>query len=769
VGAIMKKLPMLTKSFVGFSVFLAIPLIIAGFVFNYNLVRYSENEISKTSVINLKIAKSLNDQLVDSITKQTIRLSMDIALYDIGGINDYYKIKNNADDMVKLSRVYQIIVDTANVNYRVHSIYVYIEDTNYFITSNHGVVVKDEFSDTGWIKEYNASKNKTIGTLWLKSRPIGSGNDPNGNVITFIMPLNNFMVNSEGAIVVNLYEREIYKFLNDPSFENQGFISIINNEGVVISHADKSLIGKNISEKPFIREILQTNDTTGYFVDDASGNRQLISFYKSEFNNWIYMGTTPLNSLINKTSNLRNGMIFLIIILMAIGIVFSYLFSKIVYNPVKKLMSDLQNRKGIDFKGGGNEMTILSRVFDSLAKQEDTLSNALEKNKQTLKNKYLTDLLKGDIEDANQDKQEEADFPYKYFICVLIAIDRYDVFCEKYPHDQQYYMKLMILKACDEVSNASFKITGVLYEKNKIAVIINSENYDPESTYEDLQMAFITLQNEAAKVMSNSLTIGIGKCYDNMNNISLSFFEAQQAIKNRMLKGSGSIILYEDSSDEDSKYYYPYHIEKHILNFLKLGLKQELIAAIEELIEEIKNRKGISSDNIIQIFIQLIGNTVKFLVDMNINISHVFGNDYNIYQRLSSKETLDEISVWLMGFYSGMLQYMANMGDDNKSQADRILDYLYNNYKLNIDTTSIADSIGLSYSSVGRIVKNKTGKNVLEYINGLRIEEAKRLLRQTNMNMMDIAINIGYNNDQSFARFFKKYEGVTPGEFRNIH
>lgn len=766
----MKKLPMLTKSFLGFSFFLAIPLIILGIIFYYNLVNYTKKEISKSSIINLQNVKKLNDQLVDSITKQAIRLSLDAALQDIGGINDYFALKNNPGDMIKLSRVYQILTETANINYRIKSIYFFMEKNNYLITSNHGYELKSDFTDTGWLNDYEKSKDMGAGTLWLNSRPDNDRKqDPNNTsfVLTFILPLKTLRLNYDGAIVVNLYERELYNLMNDSGDKKDGYVIIINNQGTVVSYPDKRLITRNIAGRAYINDILHSGNDTGYIIGNMEHKEYMFSYYKSDFNNWIYIGVMSMNDLIGKTAAIRNSIILLLLGLMIAGSVFTYFFSRAMYNPVKKLMSDIQKRKGIDFKTMGNEMAILSRVFDSMIKQEDSLSNTLEKSRQALKNKFLTDLFKGGLEEESRDRQYEGEFPYPYFICAVIAIDKYDGFSEKYSNDQQYYMKHLILKTCCEVANDKYKITGVLYEKSKIALIINCEEYDQESNRTTLSSNFGALQNEVAKVLSNPITIGVGSCYKNIENISLSFNEAQEALKSRIVRGSGSIIFHS-CNEIENKYYYPYRMEKHILNLLQLGSGEEVILALKDLIEEIKRRKGISPDNVEQIFIQLVGNTVKYLVELNINIRNIFGSGSNVFHELSTKENLEEIYTWLTGFYSGIIQFMSNAAALKTSPADIVMDYIHKNFKLNIDTTAIADNTGVGYSSVGRIIRSKTGKNVLEYINGLRIEEAKRLLKSTTMNIKDIAVNVGYNNDQSFARFFKKYEGLTPGEFRNL-
>ena len=55
-----------------------------------------------------------------------------------------------------------------------------------------------------------------------------------------------------------------------------------------------------------------------------------------------------------------------------------------------------------------------------------------------------------------------------------------------------------------------------------------------------------------------------------------------------------------------------------------------------------------------------------------------------------------------------------------------------------------------------------------DYLNRIRIEKAKQLPSETDISLTEIAERVGYNNAQSLQRFFKKYETVTPGEWRRM-
>lgn len=59
--------------------------------------------------------------------------------------------------------------------------------------------------------------------------------------------------------------------------------------------------------------------------------------------------------------------------------------------------------------------------------------------------------------------------------------------------------------------------------------------------------------------------------------------------------------------------------------------------------------------------------------------------------------------------------------------------------------------------------------NFSEYVNGLRMRRAKQLLTSLHLKIQEIASAVGYQNVNSFIRMFKRYSGMTPGEYRKKH
>ena len=93
-----------------------------------------------------------------------------------------------------------------------------------------------------------------------------------------------------------------------------------------------------------------------------------------------------------------------------------------------------------------------------------------------------------------------------------------------------------------------------------------------------------------------------------------------------------------------------------------------------------------------------------------------------------------------------------------------LIDEVYFNPLL--DVRMIAEQVGLSQSYVCKVFKKKYGMGISQYINQVRIEHAKELIRSGDQNLKVIALQVGFSGDVQFIRVFKKYELMTPGKYR---
>lgn len=107
---------------------------------------------------------------------------------------------------------------------------------------------------------------------------------------------------------------------------------------------------------------------------------------------------------------------------------------------------------------------------------------------------------------------------------------------------------------------------------------------------------------------------------------------------------------------------------------------------------------------------------------------------------------------------------VSNLADEENK---KVLEYLATHY-MNPDLSMelMQKDLGMSEAKISACIKNTTGSNFKKYINRIRIDEAKRLLMETDRQIMEIAYLVGYNNVTHFNRVFKETEDLSPNEFR---
>ncbi|MCE0639011.1 helix-turn-helix domain-containing protein, partial [Clostridioides difficile] len=79
---------------------------------------------------------------------------------------------------------------------------------------------------------------------------------------------------------------------------------------------------------------------------------------------------------------------------------------------------------------------------------------------------------------------------------------------------------------------------------------------------------------------------------------------------------------------------------------------------------------------------------------------------------------------------------------------------------------SISDVFFISPNYLSSIFNERNKVSITEYINLLRIEESKKYLLDRSMSVSDICKKVGFNNSSYFSQIFKKFNSITPNEYR---
>lgn len=103
---------------------------------------------------------------------------------------------------------------------------------------------------------------------------------------------------------------------------------------------------------------------------------------------------------------------------------------------------------------------------------------------------------------------------------------------------------------------------------------------------------------------------------------------------------------------------------------------------------------------------------------------------------------------------------------ENDDYMPQMMQYIMQNLHGEISLTALAEQMFVSASTLSRAFKKRTGLYFADYVLQLRVKEAMALLTQTEENITQIALRVGFSGSSAFSRAFKKVTGETPVEYR---
>ena len=158
-----------------------------------------------------------------------------------------------------------------------------------------------------------------------------------------------------------------------------------------------------------------------------------------------------------------------------------------------------------------------------------------------------------------------------------------------------------------------------------------------------------------------------------------------------------------------------------------------------------------------------------------VNNPHVYGNEYgteylcnyllSIMQNYDTDRRLISVHIQnsLKTFLELEIVYGVNLSP--KSLPDQIRDILKRSGKSFPSVSKVADEVGLSRPYISRLIKTETGLSLKPFIDREYIEIAKQMLRMSDLNISEIAQQLGFKDLFSFSKFFKRIEKISPTEF----
>jgi AraC-like DNA-binding protein len=676
-------------------------------------------ELGESYREKLQIADTILKMWEDEIKKQAFIISMNEHLNFLDFEETSPEIIPDYTHINSIRQLSSLLEDIVSTNSKYYSISVLYKNSDFMISSNNYFLTNEGgYSYTDFM-ELNAA-----GGNWMIYDPskfgtAGSREDEEGQGLLYVTPFMRYISKARGFIIFNIKENELSDIINGSMGESSARVLVMDREGTVLSDIYKSNIGKNLSEMPVMEKILNNPSDYGFYTEKIDNTKYYIIYLRSALNGWYYCSFVSMNELNRQTGTVLVITITMTVSFLFLAILLSYISARKLNTPVKNLEYRLEDY-------------------------------------------YLMRLLSGldeNVDDPNYYKI----FPNRNFCCVVISLDHYANLAEYYESSHIDRCKREIIKSCQEKLSSRLICHGVIRERrNTVTLVLNFDDSDTSFLEEILRK----VQQEILISCNFSLSMGIGSICS-METVYLSNNAALQALAHRLVLGPGSIVRYREELLSPA-YFYPYEKENIIFNCLWLKSREKTASALSCFFDELRKEKNISIDNITQACNQLLDSIIKYLVTMRINSHEIFENELNLYWKLSHFEFINEIENFFRETLDKIILFAMGEHDGKTKPIKKIMDYINANYDKKFDLNLLAESVGLSYSHIRRVFTEETGETILNYVYKMKVEEAKKRLRETDMSIVTVATRLGFYNKQSFYRFFEKYEGITPNKYREL-
>jgi len=497
-----------------------------------------------------------------------------------------------------------------------------------------------------------------------------------------------------------------------------------------------------------------------FAVRTIAGRKVVVYFEKSEITGWNYVSMVPAHIFNAQVSAIRGLMLFVLALCLLVGIGTATILSWRNYRPIQAILEVLNPMRSKS-AGQSDELAMILETAQETMQENRHLQAYLKENEALVQNNLLRRLLHGRIPATESaDALRTLRLPLDADYCVLVV--DVELFAEK---SGETAMGVMSLAAAEVIRRLiPCSITEIDDERLGVLAFLERNSEEEAAALQLARTIQTNLDHDYQIPISIGLSIARGA-----DGIPQAFRQAVQAADYKIVSGRFAITAFSEITQADNSYYYPLDWERQLINHVKVGDFETVTALVDEVYAENFVRRRLPMALIRCIFYDLIGTALKVLQELNIAEEEVFGADAGAEHWLAQTDTAPEMRDKLKQIYGHICQWINGRRESHNTQLKKeILAILEHNYAdPNLGLGLLASQTKVSSSYLCRFFKDQTGYNFADYLNRLRIERAKELLHDETHTVREVATAIGYLSANTFIRIFKKYEGITPGQFRD--
>lgn len=706
--------------------FLCIILLLASLtIYSFTVSKRNvKQEVVKYNTLILKNTRDNYEKHLDLIKKQMYFFYMSEEVQKLKNAPNYVNFPNIVREISTWVANPYLFIDNI-VFYSKHDGYVLEKGTSTNAESMFRVFyTSEEYPLDFWNQQFSESysmrvfPSAQISNKMFRDRPVALGE--------YIPIIFKNQENQDFYMVVFLDAIKMYKEFHQSLY----------NDLIIYDDLGQTLF-KSVVQDPF----LAYSDLKTYEDNEFIRNAKYHFVKQGVGTRFQYVYRVPVER-IQYESRLNITLIVIMATAIVLSVVFSFLFAARINNPLKKVVESIRDMN--------NKVSYRTNI-----KEFDILSNEIRDSQAILKQVSFINHLKAIRNHGHH--AMKLDFSNKPFVFVLFHLQQCPNDSSRQEDIQNwlYQLKLVIdSKLTPTLPDAlTFQI-----ERNQILSLV----------FTDRMQGLIELLNRMKEGFDQDreygiMTIAVTSIYSNSDQLTVAYEEAQDRVGDRLLRDETQII-WKRSSTPITVGFSPDQDKEFAAN-LKEGNTLQLVALLERFFARWQS-KELTAAALMRFAEYVVGKihsvTIPSCLDP-VRLESILGKSGERLQRCA---TVAELEQLLLDWVTKSAEAVREKKEEKHPVTAFVFDYVNEHLAEELYLDVLAEKLNLSSGYLSSYFKEKTGMNIVDYINETRITKARSLLADNRMKVHDAAKAVGYQNITSFNRMFKKYTGLTPTEFR---
>lgn len=716
------------------------------------LIILSISQLSKKEAENANKTYALHIMQSVDYTLKTIDEYVIKELQTNQRIDQFFDNKLEGNPYYSAYEVTELIRGMMNYNKFIDSVYFY-RDSDHMVISPNTMIAADRFGDKAFIDEMIQSSSQyelTNQRLYKEFTEM----DGHKVVISLVrkFPL---LSGQKGIIVVNISMDSIVGMIGDMSNSKISFIQVYDPAG---------------------NQLLASGNLQAAIGAGRRGSE--LTRIHSGYTNWEYRSGLNDEYLYTFTSVFSYVWIGLGLVMIVLGGVWMTYVTHRNYRPIKLIMSRIHafsDLQPIHIEGKKkDEFQYIDRAISDLMELSNRYEKQHEEDIVFRRRHFFKEWLEGsrqveyDIWKAEMNRLHlTSDF--NQLAAAVIEMDKYMEICRMFSQKDQELLKFVLSRVVYETAESlGLLVWAEWMATHRLSVVIFADE-NVKSSEKHTANLCEHIRSWVEQHLPYRITLGVGPVVGQVQELVHSYEAASHVLRFKSTLGTNRVLYHwETEASIEKEMYKHLPLIKSLAQSFRLGDKGWK-SALEQLFTELK--VGLFSyDEIRNLMNYFAYHLHREMMELSTELQESLQIALpQLNDATQQFDTIEELYANCFHLLEEVSQQMAGIREFRSSHAvmNQIRTYVETHYgDPELSLTSLSEQFQLHASQISRAFKEEFGEKFVDFLVKIRMEQAQHLLLSSRYPVQDIGIKVGYTHAISFIRAFKKYTGVTPGDYR---